>query len=876
MQAKEDLINLATVNFQNKNYEDCINNLEELLKTNENDPKILHNLAIAKYYYKQEKQKKEALTELLEKTIQENKSILDSNTLDISKLLDDNELFNNFKFNTYLNNQKDKENDTENSSQSQEDSEKSLDKESLNEPDLDLAENQDDTELDPSKLPNLPSLLSDISYEIYNTAIIYYNEKKFKEAIELLEPSFSNIEALDDYIAMKMCFLLIDLYLEINDSKKALIALEISQKIYKRNVEEIKCMENEDGDSSLNASLKDIDQSSSKSDIDKNDKPLNDGNDSSLTSSTTNSVKNLDVLSPELKAALPSKFNTFNSMYYYQKARINLKNNEMDEAKKNMELSLRSNQLEDILSEESSPNEEEMVAADFMNANEADNNKEKKGNEDNQNNYYQLENVINNLNATMAYQENDMNKSFKQLNSQPHGEDYIYNNLGCISYREKKYTLAENYFFKALKENEQILLDQEKQQDQKLDEIDSDNQKEIKKLPSILHNLELQYMIHNDFEMAINCLLQDRRVDKEDTVSLENIFYWLRAGENFLRIYKDKVYTIDPKNIMKVYRISPEIAYGFINNKSRSISLLGDNSEFEELNKITNFSDYQIPDKVPEEAKDLLVHSFKCFQKTITLIEKLRLESLSMDELSLNNNDTTSSNQENKETKRKQSLFSDNELKILMDILKLNVAYIYLEYKQYDLVLTMLNDFLLVDVNEINKAEQTEKIYKILGVSPLTLNIIAKIYISQALVGFKLFNEAYSMISTNVIPNDVSIDPYIRAIIYLCQASTLCWSVYGQQNVQEKILIEAEQSLKRFYILAYTHLKNAPIPPNGDSDAPLPNSEIDAIIMAMKNHGPSDDTFVLNAQLFINDAKMIQTWIDMKRKDYESALLHLS
>jgi len=39
---------------------------------------------------------------------------------------------------------------------------------------------------------------------------------------------------------------------------------------------------------------------------------------------------------------------------------------------------------------------------------------------------------------------------------------------------------------------------------------------------------------------------------------------------------------------MKVYRISPEIAYGFINNKSRSISLLGDNSEFEELNKMYN------------------------------------------------------------------------------------------------------------------------------------------------------------------------------------------------------------------------------------------------------------------------------------------------
>jgi len=48
-------------------------------------------------------------------------------------------------------------------------------------------------------------------------------------------------------------------------------------------------------------------------------------------------------------------------------------------------------------------------------------------------------------------------------------------------------------------------------------------------------------MVHSDFEMAIKCLINDRRLDKEDTISLENIFYWLRAGENFLRIYKEKV-----------------------------------------------------------------------------------------------------------------------------------------------------------------------------------------------------------------------------------------------------------------------------------------------------------------------------------------------
>lgn len=457
MQSKEELVNLATFNFQNKNYEECINNLNELLKTNVDDPKILHNLAVAKYYYKQEKKQKEALNDLLQKTLQENKNVIDENKLDIIELLkDESDPFNNFKLNNYLNNQKEKENDTENDTPSQEDNEKSIDKESLNEPDLDLAENQDDTELDPSKLSNLPALLSDISYELYNTAIIYYKEKKFNEAIELLESTFSNVEALDDYIALKICFLLIDLYLEINDTKKALAALEISQKIYNRSIEEIKCIENEDGDSSIN-SLKDIDQSSSKSDLDKSDKGQNETNENLLSSSSISSLKNLTNNSPDINSALPSKFNTFNSFYYYQKCKINIKNKEMEEAKKNMELSLRSNKIDSIINDHS-VDDDTMVAADFMNANEIDNNKNKKMDNSQENlNYYQLENVINNLNATFAYNKNDINESFKLLNSQTHGEDYIYNNLGCISYREKKYTLAENYFLKALKENEELI-----------------------------------------------------------------------------------------------------------------------------------------------------------------------------------------------------------------------------------------------------------------------------------------------------------------------------------------------------------------------------------------------------------------------------------
>jgi len=133
------------------------------------------------------------------------------------------------------------------------------------------------------------------------------------------------------------------------------------------------------------------------------------------------------------------------------------------------------------------------------------------------------------------------------------------------------------------------------------------------------------------------------------------------------------------------------------------------------------------------------------------------------------------------------------------------------------------------------------------------------------------------MISTNVIPNNASVDPNIKAIIFLCQASILCWSVYGQQNIQEKILNEAELNLKRFYILANPHLKNENVPVTTiDNDTPKQPSELEILTSDIKNYEPCDDTFILNAQMYMNEAKMIQAWIDMKRKDYESALIHLS
>ncbi|XP_047130711.1 CCR4-NOT transcription complex subunit 10 isoform X1 [Hydra vulgaris] len=61
----------------------------------------------------------------------------------------------------------------------------------------------------------------DRSYLLYNQAVISFHLKKFANGINILERLFKIIEPLDDLLAVKVCILLIELYLQTNQYDQA-------------------------------------------------------------------------------------------------------------------------------------------------------------------------------------------------------------------------------------------------------------------------------------------------------------------------------------------------------------------------------------------------------------------------------------------------------------------------------------------------------------------------------------------------------------------------------------------------------------------------------------------------------------------------------
>ena len=60
-----------------------------------------------------------------------------------------------------------------------------------------------------------PSLIA------YNMAVLYYQLKQYAKCRGLLEDMFSNIEPIDEFLAFKLCFLLLDVYLLQRQAERA-------------------------------------------------------------------------------------------------------------------------------------------------------------------------------------------------------------------------------------------------------------------------------------------------------------------------------------------------------------------------------------------------------------------------------------------------------------------------------------------------------------------------------------------------------------------------------------------------------------------------------------------------------------------------------
>jgi len=73
---------------------------------------------------------------------------------------------------------------------------------------------------------------ADPSLAAYNMAVLYYQLKQYAKCRSLLEDMFSNIEPIDEFLAFKLCFLLLDVYLLQKQAERAAEVLTYVEKSF--------------------------------------------------------------------------------------------------------------------------------------------------------------------------------------------------------------------------------------------------------------------------------------------------------------------------------------------------------------------------------------------------------------------------------------------------------------------------------------------------------------------------------------------------------------------------------------------------------------------------------------------------------------------
>ena len=73
---------------------------------------------------------------------------------------------------------------------------------------------------------------ADPSLMAYNMAVLHYQLKQYARSRALLEDMFSNIEPIDEFLAFKLCFLLLDVYLLQRQAERAAEVLAYLEKSF--------------------------------------------------------------------------------------------------------------------------------------------------------------------------------------------------------------------------------------------------------------------------------------------------------------------------------------------------------------------------------------------------------------------------------------------------------------------------------------------------------------------------------------------------------------------------------------------------------------------------------------------------------------------
>lgn len=247
--------------------------------------------------------------------------------------------------------------------------------------------------------------------------------RQFATALAILEALFQNIEPVDEYLAMKICFLLIDTYLSLKLKEKVVIVISYLEKVISSSNGFNSVSNNNTSYQSLSDSLADKDTFSTAINM-----------TLSATESTQNSSNNTleansnsshdDRKRGYLTEFIKEKIETEEIKYriHLNKARLYLLSKNVKAAKK---------EVKAAFSSVSSPS-----------------------------NYQSLYSMF--LKAHLEYARANYPKSIKLLigsasmgsqveDKQEYTKILYFNNLGCIHFKLKKYNLALHYFTKALR-----------------------------------------------------------------------------------------------------------------------------------------------------------------------------------------------------------------------------------------------------------------------------------------------------------------------------------------------------------------------------------------------------------------------------------------
>ncbi|CAG8466307.1 6454_t:CDS:2 [Ambispora leptoticha] len=388
---------------------------------------------------------------------------------------------------------------------------------------------------------NIPHFI-DEAIPLYNKAVIYFQLKRYEGARGIIEPFLrDNIDRLEGYVACRMSWLLMEVYIELCEPNKAsqvLKWLELKLKDAKSNKNSL--FEERDKKLLKNSEYNRADHCNDQGKFLFDRIQTKEKQPEGPTKVKSDDKVSISNVFPNILVTVPSNYGSPEFAFHALKKRINaLYHNKVDQTKYNYQ-----QQHANINSHIESNNK--LVDSDdsskiITNNESPDYNISDIGIESELNRAYRE--------AYSEYLRKNYQKSFKIMEScnkvdsraNRHemgllkSEQWIklyYNNIGCLHFMQRKFALASLYFSKARKYNSDLL--EKYGNDELSDQLDG-----------------LSYLANGMYENALQCFEKAAEVREIQS----SPWVWIRIGECCLSIY-DQITSFGGKEIVNKERFS--------------------------------------------------------------------------------------------------------------------------------------------------------------------------------------------------------------------------------------------------------------------------------------------------------------------------------